>query len=163
MASLLSIISLNTNKRSDLGGLHSIIRGCQPHLVFLQEVKSTQILTSLASAYNYQVFASTLIQPQRPRICAILSRLPATTVLEILPGKAQMASIGALSFINIHAPTDDREAREALFSSLRTHLSLPVPPPSPRRLQLRPPHHRPVLHSLPENISQIFHNTCFSS
>ena len=128
MASLLSIISLNTNKRADLGGLHSIIRDCQPHLVFLQEVKSTQILTSLASAYNYQVFASTLIQPQRPRICAILSQLPATTVLEILPGKAQMASIGALSFINIHAPTDDREAREALFSSLRTHLSLPVPP-----------------------------------
>jgi hypothetical protein len=39
-----------------------------------------------------------------------------------------MASIGALSFINIHAPTDDREAREALFSSLRTHLSLPIPP-----------------------------------
>ena len=95
MASLLSIISLNTNKRADLGGLHSIIRDCQPQLVFLQEVKSTQILTSLASAYNYQVFASTLIQPQRPRICAILSRLPATTVLEILPGKAQMASIGA--------------------------------------------------------------------
>ena len=133
MASLLSIISLNTNKRADLGGLHSIIRDCQPHLVFLQEVKSTQILTSLASAYNYQVFASTLIQPQRPRICAILSRLPATTVLEILPGKAQVTCL---------------------------YLS---PPPSHRRLQLRPPHCRPVLYSLPENISQVFHLTCFSS
>ncbi len=64
MASLLSIISLNTNKRADLGSLHSIIRDCQPQLVFLHEVKSAQILTSLASAYNYQVFTSTLIQPQ---------------------------------------------------------------------------------------------------
>jgi hypothetical protein len=69
-----------------------------------------------------------LIQPQQPRICAILSLLPDTTVLDLLPGKAQLASIGGIYFINIRAPTDDREAREALFTSLRPHLSLPVPP-----------------------------------
>jgi hypothetical protein len=123
VASLFSIISLNTNKRADLGGLHSIVRDCQPHLVFLQEVKYIQFLNSFSSAYNCQAFTSILIQPQRPRICVILSRLPAT-VLDLLPGKAQLASKGAISFIIIHAPTDDREAREALFTSLRPHLSL---------------------------------------
>ncbi len=129
MASLFSIISLNTNKRADLGGLHSIVRDCQPHLVFLQEVKSIQFLNSFSSSYNYQAFTSMLIQPQWPRVCAFLSRLPATTVLDLLPGKVQLASIGAISFINIHALTDNREAREALFTSLGPHLSLPAPPP----------------------------------
>jgi hypothetical protein len=36
VASLLSILSLNANKRADMGGLHSLIRDCQSHLIFLQ-------------------------------------------------------------------------------------------------------------------------------
>ena len=125
-ASLLSI--LNANKRADLGGLHSYIRDCQPHLIFLQEVFSIPFLTTLASSYNYQCFTSTLVQPQRPRICAVLSRLPNTTVVELSPGYAQLASVGALSFINIHAPTDDFQHRDLLFASFHPHLALPIPP-----------------------------------
>ena len=149
MASLLSILSLITNKRADLGGLHSLLRDCQPHLIFLQEVFSVPYLSSLASAYNYQCFPSTLIQPQRPRICAVLSRLPGTTVLELRPGQAQLASVGALSFINIHAPTDDKLHQEAFFSSLQPHLARPVPPHPRGRFQLPPTPSGPVLHSLP--------------
>jgi hypothetical protein len=40
MASLLSVLSLNTNKRTDLEGLHSIFKETKPHLGFLQEVVS---------------------------------------------------------------------------------------------------------------------------
>ncbi len=35
LASLLTILSLNTNKRADLSGLHSILKETKPHLVFL--------------------------------------------------------------------------------------------------------------------------------
>ncbi len=38
VASLLTILSLNTNKRADLGGLHFVLKETKPHLVFLQEV-----------------------------------------------------------------------------------------------------------------------------
>ncbi len=125
VASLLSILSLNANKRADMGGLHSIIRDCQPHLIFLQEISSISNLNRLrlASAYNYQCFPSTLIQPRRPWICAVLSHLPGTTVVELNPGHAQLATVGALSFINIHAPTEDTRQRENLFSSLQPHLA----------------------------------------
>ena len=128
VASLLSILSLNANKRADMGGLHSLIRDCQPHLIFLQEIASISNLNRLASAYNYQCFPSTLIQPRRPRICAVLSRLPGTTVVELKPGHAQLATVGALSFINIHAPTEDTRQRENLFSSLQPHLAKPISP-----------------------------------
>jgi hypothetical protein len=43
VASLLTILSLNTNKRADLGGLHSILKETKPHLVFLQEVYSYEV------------------------------------------------------------------------------------------------------------------------
>ena len=125
---LRSILSLNANKRADLGGLHSFIRDCQPHLIFIQEVFSIPFLTTLASSYNYQCFTSTLVQPQRPRICAVLSRLPGTTVVELSPGQAQLASVGALSFINIHAPADNVHHRDPLFASLHPHLVCPSPP-----------------------------------
>jgi hypothetical protein len=45
-------------------------------------------------------------------------------VQELLPRIAQLASVGALSFINVHAPTDCGVAREILFNSLSPHLSL---------------------------------------
>jgi hypothetical protein len=63
MASLHPIISLNTNKKADLGGFHSIVRDCQPYLIFLQEVHFFPFLSSFASAFNYQCFSSTLVQP----------------------------------------------------------------------------------------------------
>jgi hypothetical protein len=128
VASLLSILSLNADKRTDMGGLHSLIRDCQPHLIFLQEISSASNLARLASDYNYQCFPSTLIQPRRPRICAVLSRLPGTAVVELKPGHAQLVSVGALSFINIHAPTEDIRQRENLFSSLQPHLAKPISP-----------------------------------
>jgi hypothetical protein len=128
VASLLSILSLNANKRADMGGLHSLIRDCQPHLIFLQEIAFISNLNRLASAYNYQCFPSTLIQPRRPRICAVVSRLPGTTVVELKPGHAQLDTVGALSFINIHAPTEDTRLRENLFSSLKPHLAKPISP-----------------------------------
>jgi len=128
VASLFSILSLNANKRTDIGGLHSLIRDCQPHLIFLQEISSASNLARLASAYNYQCFSSTLVQPRRPRVCAVLSRLPGTTVVELDPGHAQLVSVGALSFINIHAPTEVIRQRETLFSSLQPHLAKPISP-----------------------------------
>ena len=85
-------------------------------------------LTTLASSYNYQCFTSILVQPQWPRICAVLSRLPSTTVVELSPGYAQLASVGALSFINIHAPADNLQHRDPLFASLHPHLVCPSPP-----------------------------------
>ena len=49
LASLLSILSLNTNKRADIGGLFFLLKDCRPHLVFLQEVASAPFLTSLTT------------------------------------------------------------------------------------------------------------------
>jgi len=49
-------------------------------------------------------------------------------VVELKPGHAQLATVGALSFINIHAPTEDTRQRENLFSSLQPHLAKPISP-----------------------------------
>jgi hypothetical protein len=51
-----------------------------------------------------------------------------TTVVELNPGHAQLATVGALSFINIHTPTEDTCQRENLFSSLQPHLAKPISP-----------------------------------
>lgn len=126
--SLLTILSLNCNKRADLGGLLSFIRECQPHLIFLQEVYSLRFLSTLASAYGYQVSSSTLHLPSRPRTCAVLSRLPGTVVQDLQPGHSQHVTVGALAFLNIHAPSSTYGERNTFFRSLRPHLSSPIPP-----------------------------------
>lgn len=126
--SLLTVFSLNSNKRADLGGLLSFLRECQPHLVFLQEVFSIPFLSTLASSLGYQCFISTLVQPQRPRTCAVLSRLPGTVVQDLKPGHLQRVTVGALSFLHLHAPSNDWYSRDVFLNSLRFSLSRPISP-----------------------------------
>jgi endonuclease/exonuclease/phosphatase family metal-dependent hydrolase len=124
VASLLTILSLNTNKRADLGGLHAILKETKPHLVFLQEVVSYNAASALASAFGYTLSASTLHRAQQDLILVTLTRLPAT-VLEIRPGMAQLVTVGALPFINLHAPSAETPT---FFPSLRPHLDSPIAP-----------------------------------
>jgi hypothetical protein len=63
VASLLTILSLNTNKRVDLGGLYSILKKTKPQLVFPQEVFSynaNNAMSALAASFGYTLTASTL-------------------------------------------------------------------------------------------------------
>ncbi len=124
MASLLTILSLNTNKRVDLGGLHSVLKETKPHLVFLQEVCSYNAVSALVASFGYTLTASTLRQASRDLIIATLSRLPAT-VQEVQPGRVQLVTVGALPFLNIHADSNDLLAS---FTSLRPHLDSPISP-----------------------------------
>jgi hypothetical protein len=103
VVSLLTVLSLNTNKRADLGGLHTILKETKPHLVFLQEVISYNAASALASTFGYILAASTLHRAQIDLILVTLTRLPAT-VLEIRPGMAQLVTVGAFPFIHLHAP-----------------------------------------------------------
>jgi exonuclease III len=123
-ASLLTTLSLNVNHRADLGGLPVIIRDTRPHLIFLQEVPSHITL----SFHGYRSWISS--QPQPSRTIAILSRLPGTAVADLHPGSAQSVTIGALSFIHLHAPSGfiAEAERSLFFTSLRPHLSTAVPP-----------------------------------
>ena len=124
VASLLTILSLNTNKRADLGGLHSILKETKPHLVFLQEVYSYNAVSALAASFGYTLTASTLRQATKDLIIATLSRLPAT-VQEVQPGRVQLVTVGALPFLNIHAESNDLTA---YFNRLRPHLDSPISP-----------------------------------
>jgi hypothetical protein len=124
VASLLTILSLNTNKRADLGGLHSVLKETKPHLVFLQEVCSYNAVSALAASSGYTLTASTLRQASRVLIIATLSRLHAT-VQEVQPGGAQLVTVGALPFLNIHVDSNDLLAS---FTSLRPHLDSPISP-----------------------------------
>jgi len=127
VASIVTLLTLNTNKRADLGGLASIIKETKPHVVFIQEALSYNLVSSLASASGYRCWASTLPGVRRDRTLAVLSRLPHTAVQEVVPGQAQLVTVGGLSFINIHAPSIKTESN-AFFTSLRPHLSSPIAP-----------------------------------
>jgi hypothetical protein len=59
MASLLNILSLNTNKQADLGDLHSVLKETKPHLVFLQEVCSYNAVFALVASFGYTPTAPT--------------------------------------------------------------------------------------------------------
>jgi hypothetical protein len=110
-----------------MAGLHSLIKECKPHLIFLQEVHSYNAANSLAAATGYSLFVSTLPQT-RDRIMAVLSPLPGTAVQETKPGQAQLATVGALPFINIHAPNFDAHERNVFFHGLRPFLNTPISP-----------------------------------
>ncbi len=122
MASLLTILSLNTNKRADLGGLHSILKETKPHLVFLQEVYSYNAISALAASFGYTLTASTLRQATKDLIIATLSRLPAT-VQEVQPGRAQLVTVGALPFLNIHAESNDTHQNDIQLTNTQENLS----------------------------------------
>jgi hypothetical protein len=124
VASLLIVLSLNTNKRPDRGGLHAILKETKPHLVLLQEVSSCNAASALASLFGYNLTASTLQQAQKDLILITLTRLPAT-VQEICPGMAQLVTVGALPFHYLQAPSHDTNT---LFPSLRPHLDSPISP-----------------------------------
>ncbi len=79
-ASIRTILSFNSNKRADLGGLYSLLKECKAHLVFLQEVCSYNALSALASSCGYRCWASTFPHAGPDLICAVLSRLPNTDV-----------------------------------------------------------------------------------
>ncbi len=102
---------------ASLYSLFALLKESLPHLVFLQEVSSFNILTSLAAASGYKAWASTLLQKGHDHIWATLSRFPDTTVTEFCRGCAQQVAISGLSFFNIHAPSDPSE-RTALFTAL---------------------------------------------
>ena len=79
MASIVTLLTLNTNKRADLGGLASIIKETRPHVVFIQEALSYNLVSSLASASGYRCWASTLPGVRRDRTS--LSSPPSPTQL----------------------------------------------------------------------------------
>jgi len=135
-ASLLTLLSLNTARRGDLGGLSALLRQHHPAVVFLQEVGPYAPLSSLAQSLGYQVFLSA---HQARGSVAVLSRLPGAAVAVLRPGYAQLLTIGGLSFIHLHAPSGAFQEREALFTSLRPHFQGgPIPPVLVRRRHLLP-------------------------
>ena len=100
---LLTLLSLNAAKRSDLAGAQALIRENRPHVVFLQEVGPNAPLLNIATAAGYRTWLSTA--PGVRRTTAILSRVPDTQVVEVQPGFSQLATIGPLHFINLHLPS----------------------------------------------------------
>ncbi len=124
MASLLTVLSLNTNKRANVSGLHAILKETKPHLVFPQEVYSYNATSALASIFGYTLAASTLHKAQRDLILVTLTRLP-TTVQEIRPAMAQLVTVWALPFLHLHDPGPETAT---FFLSRRPHLDSPIAP-----------------------------------
>jgi hypothetical protein len=124
VAFLLTVLSFNTNKRAELGGLHAILKETKPHLVFLQEVFSYNAFSALASLFGYNLKASTLRQVQRDLILVTLTILSAT-VQEICPRMTQLVTVGALPFLHLHAPSHDTPT---FFPSIRPLLDSPISP-----------------------------------
>jgi len=127
--SLLTVLTLNTARRADLGGLAALLRQHTPHLVFLQEIGSSTPLAGLAAAAGYRLFTSTL----RRRTIAALSRIPAATAVELRPGFAHLIRCGGLSFLHLHAPSGTSNAakleRADLFASFAPTIAAePVAP-----------------------------------
>ena len=126
MASIITILSLNTNKRADLAGLLTILKENKPHLVFLQEILSYNAVSAAASASGFSLWTSTLPGVRMDRTVAVLSRLPATTVQEMEPGHSQLVTVGGLSFLHVHAP-NERTERNTFYLSLRPSISTSTP------------------------------------
>ena len=85
-----TFISLNTNKRADLGGLPALIRENRPNLVFLQELKVPHDrLLAAVGGRGYSAFRSELIQHHRT--ITILSNIKCT-VTDLMPGFLQKIS-----------------------------------------------------------------------
>ena len=127
--SLLTLLSLNTAKRHDLGGLAALLRQHRPHLVFLQELGPSTPLAALAGSAGYQLF----ISARGRRSIAALSRIPGSAAVEHRPGVAHTITCGALSFLHLHAPSGNGGAevreREEFFASVPALAAAAAVPP----------------------------------
>jgi exonuclease III len=130
-AATLSLLTFNTNRRADLGGLPGLLRDCHPDLVFLQEVAvSPTALSAAVAGMGYTVWRSDLAQPRR--CIAVLARRPAA-VTEVVPGYAQHVEVLGLHFLHFHSPagtnTASRTEREQFFQARKQFISsLPIAP-----------------------------------
>ena len=101
---LFTIITLNTNRRTDLAGLPAILRENRPDFVFLQEVNVTQDgLKAAVGGLGYSIYMSTYDNPKRT--IAVLSLHSTITVSNIKPGFLQKLIFENLVFFHIHAPS----------------------------------------------------------
>jgi hypothetical protein len=128
LASLLSILSLNSFKLPDMAGLPALLRENRPHFVFFQEVGPTAQLSGLASATGYTVHKSTCDSPRQTM--AVLSREPGVRVTDIKASYIQFVQWESLFFVHFHLPSGpiEQAAREAMLRRLCPRLRLAVPP-----------------------------------
>ena len=104
-AGLFTILSLNCNKRADLGGLPTLLRENNPNLVFLQEVTlPAGRLSAAVGGLGYKVHTSERNQPHR--VIAVLSNVNNVNVINLIPGILQKVTIGNFSIFHLHTPTD---------------------------------------------------------
>ncbi len=101
-----TIISLNTNKRADLGGLPALLRENRPSFVFLQELNVPHDrLLAAVGGQGYLAYRSELIQHRRT--IAILSNIKCT-VIDLMPGFLQKLVLEKFSIFHIYTPTDPK-------------------------------------------------------
>ena len=111
---LFSILTLNTNTRTDLAALPTLLRENKPDFVFLQEVNiSLEWLRAAVGGLGYSVWLSSADQPKR--VIAVLSLHPAAPVTNLIPGYLQKVIFEDLAIFHLHAPSDSVIRNKIIF------------------------------------------------
>ena len=111
----LKILTLNTANTLVLGGLLSIIRIENPDIVFLQEITITSGQLKLYVAkYGYSAEANTDLLDITSLGTGIIwkTELPVTNVTSVIQCRAQVATLGQYSLLNVYAPSGANKKNE---------------------------------------------------
>ena len=114
------IITFNVGGSSTLGGLISILKIENPHIVLLQEVTlSSEQLLLIVSKYGYKAETNVDIDNQTARGTGFVwkTSLPVSEVYSVIDCRGQTLRLGAYSFFNIYAPSgsSNKQSRRTFF------------------------------------------------
>lgn len=120
MEFLYKILSLNVGNSSTLGGLLTILKMENPHIVMLQEVTlSSEQLNLIVTKLGYK--AETNIDISNPTALGTgfvwKSNLPVSEVYNVVECRTQILKLGIYNFANIYAPSgsQNRQSRRNFF------------------------------------------------
>ena len=114
------ILTLNVGNSSTLGGLLSILRIENPHIVMLQEVTlSSEQLNLIVTRFGYK--AETNVDIANPAALGTgfvwKTNLPVSEVYNVVECRSQVLKLGNYNFANIYAPSgsQNRQSRRTFF------------------------------------------------
>ena len=120
MAKDYKILSLNVANGSTLGGLPSILKMENPHIVMLQEITlSSEQLTLIVKKYGYKAETNIDINNQNTMGTGFVwkTNLPVNEVYSVIDSRGQLLKLGNYNFLNIYAPSgsQNKQARRIFF------------------------------------------------